>query len=67
MYPNFGIAYCAPSICSKLLSSFEFFYKIIMTIIHIVFFEWKPSTSHAQVEEVGGPTTMTMSMLTLLS
>jgi hypothetical protein len=23
-----------------------------MTIIHIVFFEWKPTTSHAQVEEV---------------
>ncbi|KAJ4410482.1 hypothetical protein N0V91_001968 [Didymella pomorum] len=22
-----------------------------MTIIHVVFFEWKPSTSHAQVEE----------------
>jgi hypothetical protein len=38
-----------------------------MTIIHVVFFEWKPSTSHAQVEEVGGPTSMTMSMLTSLS
>ena len=34
-----------------------------MAIVHIVLFEWKPSISHAQVEEVGTSSEFTLSVL----